>query len=186
MRRLSVFNQISLDGYFVDAHGDMSWAHKQDPEWTQWVAENARGGGELVFGRVTYAMMAGYWSSAQARASNPVVAEQMNRLPKVVFSRTLEQAAWANTRLCGGDLAAEARKLKLESGPDMVIMGSGSIVAQLTAARLIDEYQLVLNPILLGSGRTLFDGVEERQGLALKQTRSFGNGNVVLWYEPVG
>ncbi|WP_437747973.1 dihydrofolate reductase family protein [Sorangium sp. So ce1504] len=82
-----------------------------------------------------------------------------------------------------GDLAEEVRKLKAEPGPNMVVMGSGSIVAQLTDARLVDEYQLVVNGIVLGSGRTLFEGVKERANLRLKKTRSFSNGNVVLWYD---
>lgn len=184
MRKLTVFNSVSLDGYFVDAQGDMRWAHKQDPEWGTFVSENASGEAALVFGRVTYDLMAGYWPTPEARRSNPAVAERMNALPKVVFSRTLNEASWQNTRLIKGDIAAEVRKLKHEPGPDMVILGSGSIVSQLTAARLIDEYQIALNPVVLGSGRTMFAGVEGKVNLALKKTRPFGNGNVVLWYEP--
>jgi dihydrofolate reductase len=183
MRKLSVFNQVSLDGYFSDARGDMSWAHKEDDEWRAFTAENASGEAVLVFGRVTYELMAGFWPSPQALETIPEVAERMNSLPKVVFSRTLDQASWQNTRVMKGDLAAEVRKLKREPGPDMVILGSGSVVSQLTDARLIDEYQLVLNPLVLGGGRTMFEGVEQRLSLTLKRTRSFGNGNVVLWYE---
>ena len=92
MATLSVFNQVSLDGYFVDGSGDMSWAHKRDDaEWDAYTAENASGGGVLVFGRVTYQMMAGFWPTPAARAMNALVAERMNNLPKVVFSRTLDQ-----------------------------------------------------------------------------------------------
>jgi dihydrofolate reductase len=80
-------------------------------------------------------------------------------------------------------MVAAVRELKSQAGPDMVILGSGSIVSQLTAARLIDEYQLALNPIALGGGRTLFEGVESEVDLTLKTLRPFGNGNVVLWYE---
>jgi dihydrofolate reductase len=184
MRKLAVFNTVSLDGYFVDAKGDMSWAHKRDAEWGAFVSGNAGGGGVLVFGRVTYDMMAGYWPSPAALQDNPVVAERMNSLPKVVFSRTLATASWSNTRLIKGEIVAETRKLKAEPGPDMVILGSGSIVSQLTDARLIDEYQVVLSPVILGAGRTLFDGVRERLSLTLKRSQAFGNGNVVLWYEP--
>lgn len=185
MSKLVVFNQISLDGYFVDANGDMSWAHKgDDPEWNAYTAENASGGGVLVFGRVTYEMMAGFWPTPAARAMSAFVAERMNNLPKVVFSRTLDKATWNNTRLIKGDIEAEVRRMKKESGPDMVVMGSGTIVSQLTAAGLVDEYQMVLNPIVLGSGRTLFDGVRKKLGLRLKTTRTFKNGNVVVAYEP--
>ena len=182
MRKLSVFNAISLDGYFTDAKGDMSWAHKDDAEWQAFAAENASGGGALVFGRVTYEMMASFWPTPAAFESNAVVAERMNNLPKIVFSTTLEKSSWNNTTFVKGDIAAEMRKLKTETGPDMVIMGSGTIVAQLTEARLIDDYQVVVNPIVLGTGRTMFDGVHERQNLQLTQTRPFRNGNVVLTY----
>lgn len=184
MRKLTVFNSVSLDGYFSDSHGDMSWAHRQDGEWGAFVSENASGGGVLVFGRVTYDLMAGYWPTAAALQGNPVVAERMNNLPKIVFSRTLDRASWNNTRLIKGDIVAATRQLKREPGPDMVILGSGSIVAQLTDARLIDEYQLVLCAVVLGGGRTMFEGVRHKLDLALKQARTFGNGNVVLWYEP--
>ena len=185
MRKLIVFNSVSLDGYFTDRKGDMSWAHKQDKEWNDFVAENASGEGELVFGRVTYEMMASYWPTSQARKDAPAVAGKMNDAPKIVFSRKMKKAAWKNTRLIGGDLAAETRKLKAERGPLMVLMGSGTIVSQLTRARLIDEYQLVVNPIVLGDGKTLFEGTEEKMGLKLVKTRAFGNGNVLLCYEPV-
>ena len=184
MRKLIVFNSVSLDGYFTDRQGDMSWAHKQDKEWNDFVAGNASGEGELVFGRVTYEMMASYWPTSQARKDAPAVAGKMNDAPKIVFSRKMKKAAWKNTRLIGGDIAAETRKLKAERGPLMVLMGSGTIVSQLTRARLIDEYQLVVNPIVLGDGKTLFEGAEEKMGLKLVKTRAFGNGNVLLCYEP--
>ena len=183
MRKLAVFNTVSLDGYFVDDKADMSWAHKQDPEWNAFVQGNAGGRGELVFGRVTYDMMASFWPGPQAMQMMPEVAAGMNAMPKVVFSRTMEKASWNNTRLFKGDLADEVRRLKQESGPDMVILGSGSIVAQLTSAGLIDQFQVVISPIVLGKGRTMFEGVADRPRLKLIRTRAFENGNVVLWYE---
>lgn len=184
MRKLRVFNQLSLDGLFDDANGDMSWAHKFDPEWTAFVAENAKGGGALVFGRVTYQMMASFWPTPMALQTNPAVAERMNALPKIVFSRTLDAATWNNTTLIKDDIVGAMRGLKAEPGPDMVILGSGSLVAQFTDARLIDEYQFVVNPVVLGAGRSLFAGVTGRTGLRLDRARTFGNGNVVLWYTP--
>ncbi|HEY3377759.1 MAG TPA: dihydrofolate reductase family protein, partial [Armatimonadota bacterium] len=122
MRKVVVFNQVSLDGYFVDAHGDMSWAHRDntDAEWSAFVAENAQGGGLLVFGRITYELMASYWPTPLALAHDPVVAERINKLPKVVFSRTLEEAAWHNTTLVKDDLTATIRAMKQEPGVDMV------------------------------------------------------------------
>jgi dihydrofolate reductase len=185
MRRVIAFEQVSLDGFFVDAKGDMSWAHKQDPEWNAFAAGNASGGGGLLFGRVTYEMMAGFWPTPAAAEQAPAVAEGMNAAPKVVFSRTLQKPSWKNTKLVKGDLDAEVRKLKQEPGPDMAILGSGTIVSQLTQARLIDEFQIVVNPVVLGKGRTLFEGVQDRLALKLVKTRAFANGNVVLYYEPV-
>ncbi len=116
---------------------------------------------------------------------DPVVAERMNNLPKVVFSRTLDKASWNNTKLVKGDLAAEIRKMKKEPGEGMAILGSGSIVSQLAPEGLIDEYLVVVNPVVLGKGRTMFAGVKEKLSLKLTKTRAFGNGNVFLCYEPM-
>ena len=187
MRKLMVFNNVTLDGYFADSNGDMRWAHKesQDAEFNAFVAENASGGGELVFGRITYELMASYWPTPLAMRNDPVVAEGMNKLPKVVFSRTLDKASWSNTKLVKGDVAAAMRKMKNEPGKDMAILGSGSIVSQLAQQGLIDEFQVMVNPVVLGKGRTMFDGVEKKLNLKLARTRSFGNGNVLLCYEPV-
>jgi dihydrofolate reductase len=184
MQKLVVFNHVSLDGYFVDANNGMSWAKSEanDAEWNAFVAENAKGDGTLLFGRVTYEMMASYWPTPIADQHHPSVAERMNNLPKLVFSRTLNRASWANTRLLKGDLATEVRKLKQQPGEGMVILGSGTIVAQLAQAGLIDEYQVAINPIILGKGRTMFEGA--KLSLSLTRSRAFGNGNVVLWYQP--
>ena len=185
MRKLSVFNSVSLDGYFTDAKGDMSWAHRNDPEWNEFASGNAStGGAAFLFGRVTYDMMRSYWPTPTAKQSNPVIAEAMNKAEKFVFSRTLDKPTWENTRVAKGDIVEEVRKLKNEPGPDLLILGSGTIVSQLTAAHLIDQYQLVVVPIVLGSGRTLFEDVREKVTLALTKSRSFKNGNIVSWYMP--
>jgi dihydrofolate reductase len=185
MRKLVAFHQVTLDGYFVGPNGDISWAHKgsEDAEWNAFVAGNAQGGGLLIFGRVTYELMASYWPTPQAIANDPAVARQMNDLPKVVFSRTLGSARWSNTRLVRGDMAAAIRTAKAESGKQMAILGSGSVVSQLAQDGLIDEYQIVVNPVVLGSGRTLFDGIRRQLTLRLSKTRTFGNGKVLLCYE---
>lgn len=185
MRKLAVFNHVSLDGYFVDANGDMSWAKAdhQDAEWNAFVADNASGGGVLVFGRITYELMAGFWPTPFAIESMPDVAKGMNSMPKVVFSRTLDQASWNNTKLVKGDLAAEIRKMKEEPGEGLTILGSGSIISQLAQKGLIDEYQVVVNPVVLGKGRTMFESVNEKLNLKLTHTRAFNNGSVYLCYE---
>ena len=187
MRKLVVFNQVTLDGYFAGPNGDISWAHKdkKDAEWNAFVADNAKGGGLLLFGRMTYELMASYWPTPQAAQNDPIVAERMNNLPKVVFSRTLDKASWNNMLLVKGGMAAEIRKMKKEPGEHMAILGSGSIVSQLAQEGLIDEYQIVVNPVVLGKGRTMFDGIREKLTLKLTKTRTFGNGNVLLCYEPM-
>ena len=185
MAKLSVFNHVTLDGYFTDPKGDMSFAHRKepDPEWDDFVASNVSGEGTLVFGRITYEMMASFWPTPMAAQSMPLVAKRMNSAPKLVFSRTLDQASWSNTRLVATDPAAEIRKRKKESRDDMVILGSGSIVSQLSQERLIDHYHVVVNPVVLGRGRTMFDGVSGPLPLKLVASRRFSNGNVLNQYD---
>jgi dihydrofolate reductase len=185
MARLHVFNSISVDGYFKSPDGDLGWAHQaDDAEWNEFVGSNAQGGGRLLFGRVTYEMMVAYWPTPMAAQNDPVVAEGMNNHQKVVFSRTLNKVTWQNTKLVKGDLAKEIGRMKAEPGEDLVILGSGSIVAQLAREGLVDEYQLVTVPVVLGKGKTLFEGLERSIPLKRTKTRSFKNGNVVAWYVP--
>jgi dihydrofolate reductase len=186
MRKLSSFTQLSVNGFYADANSDMSWAHQNDPndkEWNDFVSGNAGGGGMLLFGKTTYDLMIKWWPTPQAIKTMPDVANPMNAMPKVVFSRTLDKASWTNTAV-EKDLIGGVKKLKSTPGPDMVILGSGSIVAQLAQEKLIDSFQLVINPLALGGGKTLFGGVKDNVGLKLTQTRQFKNGNLVLWYEP--
>jgi dihydrofolate reductase len=188
MRKLMAFNHVTLDGYFVGPGGDFRWAHagNEDPEYSKFVAENASGGGQLLFGRVTYELMASYWPTSVAEQHDPAVAQGMNSMAKVVFSRTLTQASWNNTKLVKGDLVAEVRKMKSESGPGMAILGSGSIISQLALERVIDEYQMIVDPVALGQGRSMFEGIKEPLNLKLTKTRTFGNGKVYLCYEAAG
>jgi len=181
-----MFNNVSLDGYFVDQHGDMSWAKPpaDDAEHVAFVSENAKRGSTLLFGRVTYEMMASFWPTPMAAQAMPDVAERMNALPKLVFSRTLQAATWSNTTLVKGDAVAEVRTLKRQPGPPMTVLGSGRIVAQLAQAGLIDEYQIMITPVVLGAGRTLFEGVAHKLNLRLTATRAFKSGSVLLSYAP--
>ena len=186
MRKLAVFNNVTLDGYFSGANGDLSWAHagSDDAEFNAFIGENASGGGQLLLGRITYDLMVSYWPTPAAMQNNPKVAEGMNSMLKVVFSRTMDKSSWNNTRLVKGDPTSEVRKMKQAAGPGMTILGSGSIVSQLAAAGLIDEYQVVVNPVVLGKGRTMFDGIKNNLSLNLVKTRAFRNGKVFLCYEP--
>src|SRR5262249_23611717 len=131
MSKLICYETISLDGFFADLGGDMSWAHKRDDEWNAFVANNASGGGTLMFGRKTYDLMASYWPTPMAKQNSPHVADQMNNYKKIVFSKSMTNAAWNNTTLIKGDLISEVRKLKEQGGDGMCILGSGQIVSQL-------------------------------------------------------
>ena len=184
MVRLSVFNTISLDGYFTGENNDLSWAHANpnDAEWNEFVSANAQGDGALLLGRVTYDMMAGWWPTPQAMEMMPEVAEGMNRMRKYVFSRTLKNPTWSNTTVLTGDLADETRKLKQTSDQGIVILGSGTIIAQLAPHRLIDAYQIVIKPVVLGQGRTMFEGLQNRLNFERTDVRMFKNGNVVISY----
>ncbi|MGA8178798.1 MAG: dihydrofolate reductase family protein [Desulfobacterales bacterium] len=114
----------------------------------------------------------------------PLVAERMNNLPKIVFSRTLDKVDWNNTRLVKDDMLSEIRRMKQDSGNDLAVLGSGSIVSQLAHQGLIDEYQIMVNPVVIGKGKTMFQGIQDKLALKLTKTRIFDDGNVLLHYEP--
>jgi dihydrofolate reductase len=183
-RRLTVFNQISLDGYIADAAGDMQWAHRGagDPEWQAFTSGNAEGDSVLVFGRLTYDLMARFWPTPQAAKTMPEVAARMNGAEKLVFSRKLAAAAWGNTRVARRGPVAEIRRLKAEPGPPLTVLGSGTIVAQLAQAGLIDFLMAVVVPVVIGGGQTMFAGVKGRPEFKLVSTRAFPNGNVLICY----
>lgn len=180
MRTLKVFESISVDGYFTDAAGDMSFAHAvaNDPEFFAWVGQNASSNGELLFGRKTYQMMESFWTTPEAHERMPAVAKGMNSARKHVATRTITPT-WANSARLEGDLADAVRALKRADGPPLVILGSGSVAAALGEAGLVDEYQFVVIPMALGAGRTVFT---KPQTLRLVEHRAFKNGNVVLTY----
>ena len=183
MRKIVVFNLVTLDGYFAGQDGDISW-HNVDAEFNEFAIEKVKAGNTLLFGRVTYELMAGFWPTPEAIKRDPIMAERMNNLPKIVFSRTLDRVEWNNTRLVKADMLSEVRKMKQESGTNMTILGSGSIISQLAQHELIDEYQLLVNPVVLGKGKSMFQGLRDKLALKLTKSRIFGNGNVLLHYEP--
>ena len=180
MRKLRVFESISVDGYFCDARGDMSWAHagRADAEFAAWVGGNASGGGELLFGRKTYQMMEAFWPTPAAAQQMPIVAKGMNAARKYVASRTI-QPTWNNTVLLKGDLVKAVRALKASDGPGIAVLGSGDVAVQLGEAGLVDEYQFVIIPVALAGGRTVF---AKGGKLRLVEQRAFACGNVVVTY----
>lgn len=184
MRKLNVFNNVSLDGYYTDAHNDYAWAHAggDDPELMEFTKGNAQGVNALVFGRVTYEVMVSWWPTPQATKAMPEVARGMNEAPKYVFSRTLKAAAWSNTTLLNGNPAQEIARIKRLPGPDLTVLGSGTIAAQLAAAGLVDEVQLLVCPVVLGSGKSQFAGVSGQPWWSLQRTKAFRNGRVFLSY----
>jgi dihydrofolate reductase len=180
MTTLRVFESISVDGYFTDAGGDSGWAHAggQDAEFTDWIGRNASSGGELLFGRKTYQLMEAFWPTPAASAQMPVVAKGMNSARKYVASRTI-RPTWTNTHLLEGNLVEAVRSLKARGGPDITVLGSGNVAAQLGTADLVDEYQFVIVPVALGGGRTVF---EKGRTLRLVEQCAFRCGTVVVTY----
>jgi dihydrofolate reductase len=173
---------VSLDGYYARPDGDMRWAHRRDPEYDEFAAGNAQSRGALLFGRVTFEQMRAFWPTPAARAARPAVADGLNRASKFVVSRTLERTDWENAQLLRGDLGPAVARLKSESERPVVILGSASLVTQLSDLRLIDEYQIVTNPVALGAGRSLFAGMKSDLELSLVETRSFKHGVVFSRY----
>lgn len=184
MRKLFAFNMVSLDGFFEGPDHDLSW-HNVDEEFNQFAIQQTSSVDTLIFGRVTYELMAGYWPTSDALADDPVVAGLMNNLPKIVFSTTLTSVDWNNTRLVKEDVAGEITALKNQSGKDLAVFGSANLLSTLIRLDLVDEHRIMLSPVVLGSGTPLFQGIRHHLNLKLVDTRTFSSGNVLLTYQPV-
>jgi dihydrofolate reductase len=175
---------VTLDGFFEGPNGEIDW-HNADEEFNEFAVDQVKSADGLIFGRVTYELMASYWPTPAAQADDPMVAEKMNTMPKIVFSRTLDKVEWNNTRLVKGDAVKEISELKQQPGKDLLIFGSADLASSLTKHSLIDEYRIMVNPVVLGKGKPLFKDVKEKLNLRLLKTKTFGNGNVLLYYEPI-
>ena len=180
MRNVVLFMMTTLDGYYEGPNHDRDW-HNVDDEFNEFAVAQLDAMGGLLFGRVTYEMMASYWPTDAAQADDPQVASRMNAMPKFVFSRTLRGADWTNTTL-RRDAEESVLQLKQEPGKDLIVMGSGTLAASLAKRGLIDEYRIMVNPVVLGGGTTFFGGIEQPQQLTLRETRTFASGNVLLTY----
>lgn len=183
MRKVILFNLITLDGYFAGPNGEIDW-HNVDEEFNQFAEEQLNTLDVILFGRVTYEMMASYWPTPSAIKDDPIIANKMNSAPKIVFSKTLSGADWNNTRLIKGNIAEEIAKLKQQPGKDMAIFGSGTLASTFTNLGLIDEYRLIVVPVALGEGIPLFKDLQQKLDLKLTNSRVFKNGNVLLYYQP--
>ena len=175
---------ISLDGFFEGPEREIDW-HNVDDEFNDYVVDFLNSIDTLMFGRVTYELMASYWPTEAATSNDPVVAGKMNSLAKVVFSKTLRKAEWNNTTLCNEDIAEKVQNLKMSRGKDIAIFGSSDLAVALIPSGLIDELSILINPVILGRGKTLLNGINTRLNLTLLKTKIFRSGNVLLCYSPI-
>ncbi len=184
MRKVIFFMMTSLDGYFEGPAHTIDW-HNVDEEFNDFAIAQLNEADTLLFGRLTYELMAGYWPTPDAIKSDPVVAERMNSLPKIVFSKTLPQADWQNTRVVSDGFAAEVMKLKHQDGKSLLILGSSNLAVSFIDHALLDECRVMINPVVLSRGTALFNGINDRLRLKLLRTKTFHSGNVLLCYEPI-
>ena len=161
MRKVILFDMATLDGFFAGPNGEIDW-HRVDEEFNEFAIAQLDSADGLLFGRVTYQGMASYWPTDMARTDDPIVAGKMNTLPKIVFSRTLDKVEWNNTRLVKGNVEEEISKLKQQPGQDWLLFGSADLASTLTNLGLIDEYRVMVNPVVLGHGKPLFKDIKEK------------------------
>ena len=180
-RDLFAFEMVSLNGFFERSDRQIDWHHVDD-EFNAFSIEQLDEIGVLLFGRITYELMANYWPEADDDSG---VVERMNSLPKVVVSTTLEEADWNNTRVVSANVVEEVSELKRQHGDDLAIFGSSKLTVSMLEAGLVDELRIIVNPILLGDGHSLFAGLADDFELRLLDTKTFGNGNVLHRYRPV-
>jgi dihydrofolate reductase len=181
MRDVILYMSMSLDGFVDSDREHPGMAVPEGAELKQWKLDRISKAGAHLMGRITYQQMSSAWPGSGAPYAAP-----MNDIPKVVFSRTLSdaEASWPETRVARGELAAEIAAIKSESGPDVIVWGGGRLAGALAAADLIDEYRLLVQPLVLGRGQALFDQLPQSRHLDLVETTPFPNGVVVHVYRP--
>ena len=187
MRKVIVTMWVSLDGFISGPNDDMSWV-RVDEAMGRYEGDLVGAADTLILGRVTYQSFAGAWphvpDNPAASEGEKVYARQLNSMRKIVFSRSLQTVEWHNSALHQEITADDIRALKRESGTNIVIYGSASIIHALTALGLIDEYQLLIHPVILGGGKRLFKDGSNRTDLKLVETKAFDSGVVLLTYQP--
>jgi dihydrofolate reductase len=181
MRKLIMWNIISLDGYF---EGEKKWElpfHETvwGPELERFSIEQLESADYLVFGRVTFEGMAAYWTTAEGE-----IAGFMNKLPKILCSQTLTSAEWQNSTLIRTNVAAEIKKLKSGGNGDMYVFGSANLSETLIRENLFDEYRICVAPVIAGKGGNLFPGGLPEKKLSLISAQQLQNGGVILRYHP--
>lgn len=183
MRRIFAFLAASVDGYYEGPNGEFDWP-VVDEEFDQFALEQLGEVDTLIFGRTTYQGMASYWPTPAGEQDNPEIAAAMNGLDKIVASTTLEEATWGSTRLISEDVAGELARLKQQPGKDMVIMGSSNLTVSMLEAGVVDEVRIMVMPVVLGDGHSLFRTADDRISLKLVGVKPFKSGNVLLTYQP--
>jgi dihydrofolate reductase len=183
MRRIIAFLVATVDGYYEGLNQEFDWP-VVDEEFNEFGLGQLDEVDTLLFGRVTYQGMAAYWPTPAAKDDDPRVASRMNDLAKIVVSRTLDKADWANTRLVSDDVAGELTRLKQQPGKDIAILGSSSLTVSLLGLGLVDGLRIMIHPVVLGGGRSLFRSATQRFSLRLVDTRPFRSGSVLLTYQP--
>lgn len=178
MGRLISQMMVSVDGYVEGPNRQLDW-HVWSDEMERLAADLLASVDQILLGRVTYELFAQYWPT-----SRESIAPALNGLPKVVFSRTVRSLSWQNSSLAEGDAAEMIRALKQRNKRDLVIFGSPGLVASLANAGVIDEYQIIVNPVALGAGRPHFPGISQRLNLSLERVHQFDCGNIQLTYSP--
>ncbi len=161
---------MTLDGFFEGPKQQLDW-HNVDEEFHKFASRQLSSVDTLLFGRITYQMMASFWPAAVD--SDTLIAGKMNSLPKLVFSRTLEKVEWNNSKLIKWNTAEEVSKLKNQPGKDIALLGSAAVLSTLMEADLIDEHRIMINPIVLGAGNPLFKKMERKHKLKLLRTKTF-------------
>lgn len=176
---------ISLDGFAADANHGLGFL-SYDQELMQYADELMKTVGTPVYGRTTYELMAGYWpamlNKPDADKHSLAHARWVEDVPKVVFSTTLTEATWNNTRLIKENVAEEVKKMKEEPGKDLVIFGSPGLTASLLKLGVIDEYRLTIHPIILGSGISVFRDNDARSKLTLVEAKTLKSGVIAAHY----
>jgi dihydrofolate reductase len=183
MGNVASFIIISLDGFYEGSNGEFDWP-TVDEEFKDFVIHQLDEADTLGFGRATYDHMAEYWPTAQAEANDPAIASRMNSMEKLVFSTTLTDASWSASTVIRGEAAELLPTIKAAPGHELLVIGSAHLTANLAQAGLLDELRVMVCPIVLGHGRSLFEDLKGRIPLSLLHVRQFGSGNLLLTYQP--
>lgn len=181
MRKLFLLMNISLDGYFADTEGGTSWANNDFEAFSAGESDTVD---TLLFGHRTYDIMKSFWPTPQATNLIPEVAKFMNETPKVVASHQAFEPGWENVTVFSGIVVAQIEELKAQPGGTISVFGSSDLCKSLISAGLLDELQIIVNPVVLGQGVSLFAGLPEMARFALTNTRVFESGAVMLIYKP--